>query len=159
MKEAAPWLFVAEGLGRYLGKYLTGIRLYQGGNMSRTIVHTPWEVARLTDAKLTHEDHDHRYGPCCFETIEDYQRRFSTTLSSWYLQNTCRPAINSRETWRFLARTGPPTDYIRTIYTKPARQQARRELRLARRQHNTDGETDVEALPYRPRHAARWDWS
>ncbi len=132
--------------------------------MSRTIAHLPWDVARLTGVSPTREEHDHRDGLCHFETIEHYQQRFGLgphnfgmSRIEWQLRLTCRPTFSGPELWRYFNDHHPPRDVVRLYYTKPARQRARRDLQLIKRQYNTYGETDVDVEPYRPRHSARWD--
>lgn len=132
--------------------------------MSRTIAHTPSVFARHNGAVEVSLHHDHSSGDCRMETIQDVKGRYGPK-SPRYQRGTmglhyevpCRPEINCKD-WNKLGANHPPKVYIKIGFTKPARQRARRDLRLAKREHNTYGETDTQPEPYLPRHGAVWYW-
>ena len=131
--------------------------------MSRTIAHTPWQFATHIGVVQSTTHHDHCKGVCQVETIDDVRQRYGPklphyqrgTMAIW--QIPCRPEVPKRA-WHKLERVHPPKEYVRSGFTKPARQKARRDLRQAMREHNTYGETDTQPEPYRTRHGAIWAW-
>ncbi len=133
--------------------------------MSRTIVHIPSEVAILTGTARLTERHDHRDGICAAAGITEYKERygsgyhgFGCAAYAWKWDFPCGVHFADSE-WRRFVRTGPPKDYRRLGYEKPARQKARRQLHAVAQEFNSIGEVITEVEPYRTRHRASWDWS
>lgn len=135
--------------------------------MSRTIAHTPWEIARHNGALRTTIDHDHSNGECRIETLQDVRRRFDTESLDVFGAGRLRLSLHWRipcrpePLWyqhRKFAQNHPPRGFVRNTFTKPARQKARIALHNAKREYNTYGETDIEPEPYRSGHEARRMW-
>jgi hypothetical protein len=121
--------------------------------MSRTDKDRPYRV-RAADARTLREEHDSRCErhtprrpehrgvlPCDIDASGIHTRCYRTGSAPqrfWWM-STCPSGIGYRD------------------WTRPDRQRARLALRAALREHNADGDTDIEPPIEQHRHRGRYD--